>query len=130
VTATLIPLFLELGRLFEERSSLGARAAIDGIRALGARQAVRWRNGAEERVDPDKLSPGEEILVRPGERIAVDGTVLEGRSAVDQSVNHRRVSCTTTSHLAVRSSPEPSPWTGCSKSRCGRRARTPCSGGW
>ena len=40
VTATLIPLFLELGRLFEERSSLGARAAIDGIRALAARQAV------------------------------------------------------------------------------------------
>ena len=85
VTATLIPLFLELGRLFEERSSLGARAAIDGIRALGARQAVRWRNGAEERVDPDSLRPGDEILVRPGERIAVDGTVLEGRAAVDQS---------------------------------------------
>jgi Zn2+/Cd2+-exporting ATPase len=85
VTATLIPLFLELGRLFEERSSLGARAAIEGIRALGARQAVRWRNGAEERVDPDSLAPGDEILVRPGERIAVDGTVLEGRSAVDQS---------------------------------------------
>jgi Zn2+/Cd2+-exporting ATPase len=85
VTATLIPLFLELGRLFEERSSLGARAAIDGIRALRARQAVRWRDGAEERVDPDQLAPGEEILVRPGERIAVDGTVLEGRAAVDQS---------------------------------------------
>jgi Zn2+/Cd2+-exporting ATPase len=85
VTATLIPLFLELGRLFEERSSLGARAAIDGIRALSARQAVRWRNGVEERVDPNVLSPGDEILVRPGERIAVDGTVLEGRAAVDQS---------------------------------------------
>jgi len=85
VTATLIPLFLELGRLFEERSSLGARAAIDGIRALRARQAVRWRDGVEERVDPDQLAPGEEILVRPGERIAVDGTVLEGRAAVDQS---------------------------------------------
>ena len=85
VTATLIPLFLELGRLFEERSSLGARAAIDGIRALRARQAVRWRNGQEEKVDPDQLAPGEEILVRPGERIAVDGTVLEGRAAVDQS---------------------------------------------
>jgi len=85
VTATLIPLFLEIGRLFEERSSLGARAAIDGIRALSARQAMRWRDGVEERVDPDSLRPGDEILVRPGERIAVDGTVLEGRAAVDQS---------------------------------------------
>jgi len=85
VTATLIPLFLEVGRLFEERSSLGARAAIDGIRALGARQAVRWRDGVEERVDPNSLKPDDEILVRPGERIAVDGTVLEGRAAVDQS---------------------------------------------
>lgn len=85
VTATLIPLFLELGRLFEERSSLGARAAIDGIRALGARQAVLWRDGVEERIDPTNLSPGDRILVRPGERIAVDGTVIEGRAAVDQS---------------------------------------------
>src|SRR6202011_3598724 len=85
VTATLIPLFLEVGRLFEERSSLGARAAIDGIRALSVRQAVRWRGGVEERVDPNSLSPGDEILVRPGERIAVDGAVLEGRAAVDQS---------------------------------------------
>ena len=58
VTATLIPLFLELGRLFEERSSLGARAAIDGIRALDARQAVRWRDGVEERVDPNCSGPG------------------------------------------------------------------------
>jgi heavy metal translocating P-type ATPase len=84
-TATLIPLFLELGRVFEERSSLGARAAIDGIRALAARQAVKWHNGVEERVDPNSLVPGDEILVRPGERIAVDGTVMEGRAAVDQS---------------------------------------------
>src|SRR3984957_9028015 len=61
VTATLIPLFLEVGRLFEERSSLGARAAIDGIRALGARQAVKWHNGREERVDPNSLLPGDEI---------------------------------------------------------------------
>ena len=85
ITATLIPLFLEVGRLFEERSSLGARAAIDGIRALSARQAVRLIGDVEWRVDPDVLKPGDEILVRPGERIAVDGTVLEGRAAVDQS---------------------------------------------
>jgi heavy metal translocating P-type ATPase len=85
VTATLIPLLLELGRLFEERSSLGARAAIDGIRALAARQAMKWDEGKEEAVDPTQLKPGDEILVRPGERIAVDGTVLDGRAAVDQS---------------------------------------------
>jgi heavy metal translocating P-type ATPase len=85
VTATLIPLFLEVGRIFEERSSLGARAAIDGVRALAARQAVRWKDGVEERVDPASLVPGEQILVRPGERIPVDGSVLDGRAAVDQS---------------------------------------------
>jgi len=84
-TATLIPLLLEIGRLFEERSSLGARAAIDGIRSLSARQAVRLRDGAEERVDPARLLPGEEILVRAGERIPVDGTVLVGAAGVDQS---------------------------------------------
>lgn len=85
VTATLIPLFLEIGRLFEERSALGARAAIEGIRSLGARQAVRWVDGREERVAPEALRTGDMILVRPGERIAVDGIVVEGRSAVDQS---------------------------------------------
>lgn len=84
-TAALIPLFLEIGRLFEERSSLGARAAIEGIRALGARQATRLLNGIEERINPNSLRPGETILVRPGERIAADGTVVSGRSAVDQS---------------------------------------------
>jgi P-type E1-E2 ATPase len=39
----------------------------------------------EEKVDPNSLAPGDEIVVRPGERIAVNGTVLEGRAAVDQS---------------------------------------------
>lgn len=85
VTAALIPLCLEIGRLFEERSTLGARAAIDGIRSLASRQAVKWSNGKEERVDPSSLSPGDTILVRPGERIPVDGTVLDGRAAIDQS---------------------------------------------
>jgi len=85
VTATLIPLFLELGRLFEERSALGARAAIDGIRALGARRAVRWRLEKEEVVAPEAVVAGDLILVRPGERIPVDGVVLEGRAAVDQA---------------------------------------------
>ena len=85
VTAALMPMFLEVGRLFEERSSLGARAAIDGIRALAARQTTRLRDGTEERVDPAQIAAGDVILVRPGERIPVDGTVLVGTAAVDQS---------------------------------------------
>ncbi|HVV82178.1 MAG TPA: cation-translocating P-type ATPase [Kofleriaceae bacterium] len=85
VTATLIPLVLEIGRLFEERSALGARTAIEGIRALAARQAVKVHDGVETRVDPDSLAAGDEIIVRPGERIAVDGIVIEGRAAVDPS---------------------------------------------
>lgn len=85
VTATVIPLLLELSRIFEERGSLGARAAIEGIRALNARQAVRLHQGEEQLVNPDDLARGDEILVRPGQRIAVDGTVLEGTAAVDQS---------------------------------------------
>lgn len=86
VTATLIPLFLELGRLFEERSSLGARAAIEGVRAPGARHAMRWRDGREERVSPHDLRPGDKILVRPGERIAAVVTEmrLSARVAVEE----------------------------------------------
>ena len=85
VTATVIPLLLEIGRLFEERSTLGARAAIEGIQALSARQATKIVAGVETRVDPGSLAVGDEILVRPGDRIAADGIVLEGRSAIDPS---------------------------------------------
>ena len=73
VTATLVPLFLELGHLFEERSSRGARAAIDGIRKLSAQRANRWVDGVEHEVDPGELQEGDQVVVRPGEVIPVDG---------------------------------------------------------
>ncbi len=85
VSATLIPLCLEIGRLFEEKSSLGAQAAIDGVRSLAARKATLWKNDVEKSVDPSTLVVGDVILVRPGERIAVDGVVLVGTAAIDQS---------------------------------------------
>lgn len=85
VTATLVPLFMEVGRLFEERSSRGARAAIEGIRRLHAQTAHRVREGKEEEIEPSKLVPGDEVLVRPGDVIPVDGKVLAGHSSVDQA---------------------------------------------
>ncbi|QDU83895.1 putative copper-exporting P-type ATPase V [Planctomycetes bacterium Pla163] len=90
MVATLVPLFLELGHLFEERSSRGARAAIDGILALHARRAHRVRPGAAdgeelEEVDPEQLAVGDVVVVRPGEVIPCDGEVVGGRSSVDSS---------------------------------------------
>jgi len=85
VTATLVPLFLELGHLFEERSSRGARAAIEGIRRLSAQRATRWVNGAEHEIEPGDLTVGDQVVVRPGEVIPVDGRVVHGHSSVDQA---------------------------------------------
>lgn len=85
VTATLVPLFLELGHLFEERSSRGARAAIEGITKLHARRATRLRDEEEEVVSPEDLSEGDLCLVRPGEVIPADGEVVSGHSSVDQA---------------------------------------------
>ncbi len=85
VTAGLVPLFLELGHLFEERSSRGALAAIDGIRKLSSQRATRIADGEEEEIEPEELRQGDEVIVRPGQVIPVDGEVLSGFSSVDQA---------------------------------------------
>lgn len=85
VTAALVPLLLEVGHLFEERSVLGARAAIEGIRQLQARKATRLDPDGEHEVSPQDLVPGDRVIVRPGELIPAEARVLEGRSSVDQS---------------------------------------------
>ncbi|MFT4625893.1 MAG: Cd2+/Zn2+-exporting ATPase [Myxococcota bacterium] len=85
VTATLVPLFLELGHLFEERSVAGAQAAIDGRRRRRAPTAVRVVDGGEERVPAEALRPGDVVRVRPGEVIPADGQVRTGHAAVDQA---------------------------------------------
>ena len=85
VTATLVPVLLEVGRLFEERSALGAQAAIEGIRGLRARTARRRVGEHEEDVPLTQLAIGDVVVVRPGDLLPVDGTVRVGRSSVDQS---------------------------------------------
>ncbi|MGQ9651874.1 MAG: heavy metal translocating P-type ATPase, partial [Phycisphaerae bacterium] len=85
VTATLVPVIMNLGHFLEERSVLGAQAAIEGLRHLHARRATRLDPDGEREVDPSLLKQGDMLLVRPGDVIAADGVVVDGESAVDQS---------------------------------------------
>jgi len=85
VTATLIPVIMSLGHFLEERSILGAQAAIEGLRKLHARQATVLTAEGERETDPQTLRRGDVLLVRPGELIAADGEIFQGNSSVDQS---------------------------------------------
>lgn len=86
VIATLLPIIMNLGHFLEERSILGAQAAIEGLRTLEARNAtVLLPSGQEKLVLPSELHVGDILLVRPGDIIAADGNVLEGSSTIDQS---------------------------------------------
>ncbi|WP_441349384.1 heavy metal translocating P-type ATPase [Streptomyces sp. CS227] len=78
--------FLLLGRWLEARAKRRAGAALRALLALGAREATVVRDGREVRVPVARLVVGDRFTVRPGETIATDGRVLEGRSAVDTSL--------------------------------------------
>jgi Cu+-exporting ATPase len=75
-----------LGRFFETRARRRSGAAIRALIELGAKEARVLRDGEEIAVPVDKLLIGDVFLVRPGEKIATDGVVTEGYSAVDQSM--------------------------------------------
>ncbi|MEC8192482.1 MAG: cation-translocating P-type ATPase [Myxococcota bacterium] len=85
ITAGMVPLLMEVGHLLEERSVMGARAAIEGIQKLQARRATVIDNDGERSVDPEDLQVGDTIVVRPGETIPADGVVTQGASSVDQA---------------------------------------------
>jgi Cu+-exporting ATPase len=78
--------FLLLGRHLEARSKRQAGAALRALMEMGAKEVTALRNGAEVRVAVDSLAVGDRFVVRPGEKIATDGTVVEGASAVDVSM--------------------------------------------
>ncbi|NWF28427.1 copper-translocating P-type ATPase [Streptomyces sp. PKU-EA00015] len=78
--------FILLGRYLEARSKRRAGAALRALMELGAKDVAVLRNGAEVRVPVDRLAVGDRFVVRPGEKIATDGTVVEGVSAVDVSM--------------------------------------------
>jgi len=85
VTATLIPVIMAIGHFLEERSILGAQAAIEGLRTLHAHKAHLLTAEGERVVEPSELKKGDLLIVRPGDVIPADGEISEGSSAVDQS---------------------------------------------
>src|ERR671910_1337169 len=82
VTTTLIL----LGRYFEARARRRSGEAIRALLELGAKEARLLRNGEEVLVPLQELRVGDAFLVRPGEKIATDGVVEEGASAIDESM--------------------------------------------
>ena len=81
-----VTMFLLAGRYFEKRSRRTAGAALRALLELGAKDVAVLRDGVETRVPVADLRVGDEFVVRPGEKIATDGVVVSGRSAVDASM--------------------------------------------
>lgn len=78
--------FILLGRYLEARSKRRAGAALRALMELGAKDVAVLREGREVRIPVDRLAVGDHFVVRPGEKVATDGTVVEGTSAVDASM--------------------------------------------
>jgi copper-transporting P-type ATPase V len=85
-TSALIIAFVVLGRYFEARAQGKAREAISKLLEMGAKEATLLVDGQERRVPIDKVRVGDLVRVRPGEKIPVDGEVIDGRAAVDESM--------------------------------------------
>ncbi|SEN99225.1 heavy metal translocating P-type ATPase [Cryobacterium luteum] len=81
-----VTMFILAGRYFEKRSKKQAGAALRALLELGAKEVAVLRGGVETKITVEDLQVGDEFLVRPGEKIATDGVVVSGTSAVDASM--------------------------------------------
>lgn len=84
--AAAVTVFILAGRYFEARAKRRSGAALRALLDLGAKDVAVRRGGVEVRVPVDELAVGDEFIVRPGEKVATDGVVVEGSSAVDTSL--------------------------------------------
>ncbi|WP_326810152.1 heavy metal translocating P-type ATPase [Streptomyces scopuliridis] len=84
--AVVLTVFLLAGRYFEARAKRRAGDAIRALMDLGAKDVAVLRDGGEVRIPVEELAVGDLFVVRPGEKIATDGEVVEGASAVDESL--------------------------------------------
>ena len=84
--AVAIVAFLLFGRFIEAKTKRESGKAMRALLEVGAKRARRLVDGVEQDIDVRLLRVGDEFVVRPGEKIAADGVVTDGRSAVDQSI--------------------------------------------
>jgi Cu+-exporting ATPase len=84
--ASAVTVFILAGRYLEARAKRRSGAALKALLELGAKDVAVIRSGVETRVPADQLLPGDKFVVRPGEKIATDGVVVDGSSALDLSL--------------------------------------------
>ncbi|MDT0189224.1 heavy metal translocating P-type ATPase [Rothia terrae] len=85
-SSTMVALFLLVGRFIEARTQRRSSDALRKLLGLGAKDVAVIQNGKEIRIPVKDLMPDDEFVVRPGEKIATDGVVLSGSSAIDESL--------------------------------------------
>jgi Cu+-exporting ATPase len=83
--AAAVTVFLLAGRYSEAKAKRSAGSALRALLSLGAKEATVVRDGEEVRIGADELVVGDVIVMRPGERVATDGVVIDGASALDTS---------------------------------------------
>ncbi len=84
--ASAVTVFILLGRYLEARAKARSSEALRMLASMGAKDVAVVRDGVERRIPIDQLAVGDVFVVRPGEKIATDGMVVEGSSAVDNSL--------------------------------------------
>lgn len=85
-SAAVITVLVLMGQLLEAKARSRTGQAIKGLLGLAAKTAHRVRDGQEEDVPVDEIRKGDELRVRPGEKVPLDGVILEGNSNVDESM--------------------------------------------
>jgi Cu+-exporting ATPase len=85
-TAAVILTLITLGKLLEARAKGRTSEAIKALMGLAPKTATLLRDGQEVEISVDDIAAGDRLVVKPGERIPVDGVVIEGRSSVDESM--------------------------------------------
>jgi Cu+-exporting ATPase len=84
--ATVVTTFILAGHFLEANAKRQATAALRALADLGAKEVTVLRDGIEQAIPLDQLHVADEFVIRPGEKVATDGVVIDGSSAIDESM--------------------------------------------